>query len=120
MFIVSPALDLALDGEGTSVGATSGDDGHTASLFPGTDALHSDTDFVANWVSAKDAWRLTSTVRLLASAEQLVFLVAGAGKAEAVASILETESSLPAALVSRAASHPVWMLDAAAASALCS
>jgi 6-phosphogluconolactonase len=97
-----------------------GDDGHTASLFPGTEALDADTDFVANWVPAKDTWRLTATVPLLASAEQLIFLVAGAGKAEAVASILESESSLPAAIVSQAASDPVWMLDAAAASGLCS
>jgi 6-phosphogluconolactonase len=96
-----------------------GDDGHTASLFPDTAALDSEADFVANWVPAKDTWRLTATVPLLASAEQLIFLVAGAAKAEAVASILETESDLPAAVVSRAASEPVWMLDAAAASGLC-
>ncbi len=95
-----------------------GDDGHTASLFPGTAALDADADFVANWVPAKDTWRLTATVPLLASADQLVFLVAGSGKAEAVANIFETESQLPAAIVSRAASHPLWMLDAAAASGL--
>lgn len=96
-----------------------GDDGHTASLFPHTAALGADADFVANWVPAKDTWRLTATVPLLASAEQLIFIVAGAAKASAVAEIFETESDLPAAIVSRAAAGPVWMLDAAAASGLC-
>ena len=60
-----------------------GDDGHTASLFPGTDALDvTDRSYVANWVAAKDDWRLTATLPLLWSAQRTVFLVTGDAKAE--------------------------------------
>jgi len=96
-----------------------GDDGHTASLFPGTAALKErDRDYVANWVNDKCAWRLTATPSLLAQADQLVFLVAGEAKAPVVKEILEQDSNHPAAIVSRAADDPVWMLDRAAASCL--
>ena len=96
-----------------------GGDGHTASLFPGTVALDErDRDYVANWVNDKCAWRLTATPSLLAQADQLVFLVAGEAKAPVVKEILEQDSNHPAAIVSRAADDPVWMLDRAAASCL--
>ena len=55
-----------------------GEDGHTASLFPGTAALDvSDRWFVANWVPAKDSWRLTATLPLLHGARDIVFLASG-------------------------------------------
>ncbi len=96
-----------------------GDDGHTASLFPGTSALGETVrDYVANWVEGKDSWRLTATPALLARADRLMFLVAGKAKAKAVKEILEEDTDLPAAIVSRAAADPVWMLDRAAATQL--
>ena len=56
-----------------------GDDGHTASLFPGTEALTIERSaYVANWVPALSTWRLTATASLLTSARHVVFLVAGA------------------------------------------
>ena len=98
-----------------------GDDGHTASLFPGTAALgEHDRDYVANWVDDKRGWRLTATPPLLARADRLVFLVAGESKASVVADILDRNSHHPAALVGRAAADPIWMLDRAAASQLSS
>lgn len=96
-----------------------GDDGHTASLFPGTSALvEYDRDYVANWVEDKDTWRLTATPGLLAQADRLMFLVAGETKAKVVKEILEQDADHPAAVVSRTAADPVWMLDRAAASQL--
>ncbi len=96
-----------------------GDDGHTASLFPATAALaESNRDYVANWVDDKDTWRLTATPHLLARADPLVFLVAGETKAAVVEEILQGDANNPAAVVSRAADNPIWMLDEAAASRL--
>ena len=96
-----------------------GNDGHTASLFPGTSALaENQRDYVANWVEDKHTWRLTATPPLLARADRLMFLVAGKAKAKVVEEILEQEGDLPAAIVSRAAADPVWMLDRAAATLL--
>ena len=96
-----------------------GDDGHTASLFPGTKALEEqDRYYVANWVDDLSTWRLTATLPLLARADQLIFLVAGEDKAQVVAQILEQKSNHPAATVGRASVDTVWMLDRAAASCL--
>jgi 6-phosphogluconolactonase len=93
-----------------------GPDGHTASLFPGTEALDIDRrGYTATWVPAFNTWRLTATVPLLASAEHVVFLVAGASKADAVRSILVDDEPLPAGLVSREVRDVTWMLDADAA-----
>lgn len=96
-----------------------GDDGHTASLFPGTDALEiTDRTYAANWVTAKNTWRLTATLPLLWSAELLIFIVTGEGKAGMVARILERGEKLPAQLVASGAQNVTWMLDEAAASEL--
>jgi 6-phosphogluconolactonase len=95
-----------------------GDDGHTASLFPGTEALGvSDRSYVANWVEAKNDWRLTATLPLLWSAAQVVFLVTGSAKAAVVAEVL-AGADYPAGRVGRGAQATTWLLDAAAASAI--
>ncbi len=96
-----------------------GDDGHTASLFPGDAALEeTERSYVATWVAAKEAWRLTATVPLLTSARRVMFLVTGSGKAEAVAAILRDAEPLPARRVAEAAEDVTWFLDAAAAAQL--
>ncbi len=93
-----------------------GEDGHTASLFPGTAALDErKRRFVANWVPAQEAWRLTATLPLLWEADRLAFLVAGEGKAAAVAAVLAGGSGLPAEEVTRGARAVTWFLDRAAA-----
>ncbi len=95
-----------------------GDDGHTASLFPGSSALEEDERwFVATDVAGK-GWRLTATLGLLARARRTLFLVTGEHKAEVVAEIMSGGSDLPAAVVARHSRDPVWLLDRAAASRL--
>ena len=96
-----------------------GDDGHTASLFPGTEALlEEEALFVPNWVASKESWRLTATVPLLAASEHLAFLVSGQAKAGVLAEIMRGDSGLPAEVVASAAKDVTWFLDAAAASQL--
>lgn len=96
-----------------------GDDGHTASLFPGTDALDEDDRlYVANWVPDKEMWRLSATFRLLHHASKVVFLVTGESKAEVVAQILEGEVDYPARRVMEGAADVTWFLDDGAASLL--
>ncbi|MBU1227221.1 MAG: 6-phosphogluconolactonase [Actinobacteria bacterium] len=93
-----------------------GEDGHTASLFPGTDALDvTDRDYLAHWVPQQEAWRLTATLPLLMRARRTMFLVSGARKAQIVADVLEGDSDHPAAIVSRGSKDAVWLLDREAA-----
>jgi 6-phosphogluconolactonase len=71
-------FDLVLLGIGT--------DGHTASLFPGTQALDEKERWaVANHVPQLDSWRLTLTLPALNSARRVVFLVTGEEKARVIA-----------------------------------
>ena len=96
-----------------------GDDGHAASLFPGTDALDIDRPgYVANWVPALNTWRLTATAGLLTSTKHLIFLVAGASKAQVLKRILIDGEPLPAGVVAEGASDVTWLLDREAAGEL--
>lgn len=97
-----------------------GNDGHTASLFPDTPALGmNDRDYVAQFVAAKESWRLTATPRLLHGARHLVFLVSGAGKADALRQILDgSDPPLPARLVADGAADVTWLVDESAAAQL--
>lgn len=95
-----------------------GEDGHTASLFPGGRALEArHRGFVADEIPGKGG-RLTATLPLLASARRTMFIVSGHHKAAIVAEILEGHPDLPAALVSERARDPVWLLDREAATGL--
>lgn len=96
-----------------------GEDGHTASLFPGSDALDADADrdFVATEVPGK-GWRLTATLGLLTRSRRILFLAAGESKAEVVAEILGGDSDLPAALITGRARDVAWLIDRDAASML--
>lgn len=96
-----------------------GTDGHTASLFPGTDAVDvMDRDFVANWVPQLESWRFTATMPLLQRARRTMFLVSGAHKAQIVADVLEGDGDYPAAWISRESKDAVWLIDRAAAGRL--
>jgi 6-phosphogluconolactonase len=67
-----PRLNLVLLGMG--------DDGHTASLFPGTDALkETDAWVTANWVEKFQTYRITLTAPAINHAANVIFLVAGSG-----------------------------------------
>lgn len=92
-----------------------GDDGHTASLFPGSPALEAvDRDYVAADVPGH-GMRLTATLGMLARARHTLFLVSGAHKAEILAAILGGGSDLPAARVAREAADVLWLVDRDAA-----
>lgn len=96
-----------------------GDDGHTASLFPGTEALDvAEPGYVANWVDGFGTWRLTATAPLLQAAEHLLYLVSGAAKAPVMRSILVDEEPFPARLVAEDSDDVSWLLDAEAAAEL--
>ncbi len=96
-----------------------GDDGHTASLFPGTTALDaSGRDYVATWVETKNSWRLTVTLDFISRVDHVMFLVTGAAKAARVAEVLQTDSDLPAARATRVAPQVTWFLDEHAAARL--
>jgi 6-phosphogluconolactonase len=99
-----------------------GDDSHTASLFPHTPAIHErEKIVVANPVPALQTTRLTFTPPLLNATRQVVFLVAGAGKAQRLKEVLEgpeQPDELPSQVVRPEAGELIWLVDRAAASAL--
>ena len=110
-----PTLDLVLLGLG--------EDGHTASLFPGSPALQDNRSLIAVTQSPKDPpTRLTMTLGVINQASVILFLVVGAGKAGVVRAILnpttEAERQLPASLVAPENGRLIWHLDRAAASEL--
>jgi 6-phosphogluconolactonase len=91
-----------------------GADGHTASLFPGTAALEERKRLVlSTWVPSLEAWRMTLTYPVLNAAREAMFVVTGADKADAVASVRSGSMERPAARVR--ADRTLWLVDAAAA-----
>jgi|FLYL01.1.fsa_nt_gi 6-phosphogluconolactonase len=98
-----------------------GEDGHTASLFPDTDALHAPPDrwYVANWIPQLDTWRLTATPTLIRRSHRIIVLVTGSAKAELVAEVLEGDPSrYPIGVVAETDGDTLWLLDDAAAARL--
>ncbi len=93
-----------------------GDDGHTASLFPGSPALDEQRAWVvpARTTNAPAPIRVTLTYPALASTHAVVFLAAGAGKHAMVRRVLDGDRSLPAARV-EPVGGTLWILDEAAA-----
>ena len=72
-----------------------GEDGHIASLFPGTTALNADEKgFVQNEVNILTRWRVTSTFELLKNVEHVYLLVTGDNKKEIIKKIGK-ENDLP-------------------------
>lgn len=96
-----------------------GEDGHTASLFPGTEAP-TVRDRAVTIGRGKGLERITLTAPVLSAARQVIFLVSGEGKREALARLLDPQESgerTPARLVQPR--HPVLVLaDRAAAEGL--
>jgi 6-phosphogluconolactonase len=109
-----PRFDLILLGMG--------DDGHTASLFPDTPATRKERRLVMPTEAPAQARpavpRLTLTYAVLNAAANVMFLVAGAGKAAAVQAVLseaEPDRDLPARRVQPVNGQLTWLLDRAAA-----
>ena len=109
-----PRFDLILLGLGS--------DSHTASLFPHTAALRETEKLaVANWVEKLNDFRLTITFPVINNASNVIFLVAGAEKVQAVTNVLEgpfDPDDFPAQRVRPENGILYWLLDKAAASSL--
>jgi 6-phosphogluconolactonase len=96
-----------------------GDDGHTASLFPRTEALHEARQWcVANFVPRKQQWRLATTPPFLNTSNEVLILVTGTEKSERIAQVLEgpyVPDELPIQMIQPASGRLAWIMDAAAA-----
>jgi 6-phosphogluconolactonase len=112
--VATPRFDLICLGMG--------DNGHTASLFPGTAALREQARWVLpQYVEVMHSWRLTLTVPLINAARHVVFLVEGAAKAETLWRVLQgpfESDVLPAQLIQPIDGQLHWVVDASAAARL--
>jgi 6-phosphogluconolactonase len=107
-------LDLVLLGMG--------DNGHTASLFPGQPAVHEQSrSVVAEYIVEVGMWRITLTPIAINAARHVVFLVSGAGKAGRLYEVLQgpyDPDRSPAQVIKPADGELVWLVDRAAAALL--
>lgn len=105
-----PAFDVVILGMG--------DNGHTASLFPGMTLIEEKTAGVkAEFIPEVEMWRVTMTAPLINQAHSVHFLVTGAGKANMLRRVLHepyTPQLYPAQLVQPHNGILHWWLDAAA------
>lgn len=96
-----------------------GDDGHTASLFPGHAAVREQVRWVvAEEIAEQVMWRVTVTPPLLNAAREVIFLVSGAAKADILRSVLappRDPDSLPAQVIHPSSGRLDWLVDEAAA-----
>lgn len=99
-----------------------GDDGHTASLFPHTDAINDMIRIaVANHVPQKDTWRVTLTWPVINQARDVFFLIAGSDKAGPLREMLLGEynpDELPSQLIRPTNGRLLMLLDREAAALL--
>jgi 6-phosphogluconolactonase len=109
-----PRFDLILLGMGP--------DGHAASLFPESKAVHERSRLVvANWVEKFRTDRLTLTLPVLNQASTVMFVVSGQDKAAALKEVLEGSQPpdlYPSKLVRPTNGHLIWLVDQGAASGL--
>jgi 6-phosphogluconolactonase len=110
-----PRFDLVLLGVG--------DDGHTASLFPDSDALRETRRLVvAPYIEKLRSYRITLTLPVLNHAANVFFLVAGEGKAAVLREVLEprpgSKKQLPAQRIDPQNGKVLWFVDRAAAASL--
>ncbi len=105
-----PVFDLILLGLG--------DDGHVASLFPGTDILSvTDKRAAAVWVESKNTWRISITMPTINSAHNVWLLVTGDSKCDIVDTVFKYPSitrPLPVEML-KPQTGVTWYLDEAAA-----
>ncbi|MGP6159371.1 MAG: 6-phosphogluconolactonase [Vulcanimicrobiaceae bacterium] len=110
----APVLDLVMLGMGP--------DGHTASLFPGTDPLLDDEALVrAPYVEKFSTYRLSLTPRVINAARNVAIAAAGKAKAEALRDVLEGPHDpirRPIQVVQPTSGTLTWLLDRAAVTLL--
>jgi 6-phosphogluconolactonase len=99
-----------------------GDNGHTASLFPGLAVVtEANRTVMALYVEVVGMWRLTLTPPIINAARRVVFLADGPGKAEVLDRVLQGPRQpmvLPAQVVRPTERPALWLIDAAAAARL--
>jgi 6-phosphogluconolactonase len=109
-----PRFDLALLGMG--------EDGHTASLFPGSEVnVSTPTLAVTAQYQNRPANRVTLTPLVFNSARRIVFLVSGESKGQTLANVLYggyDPEQLPAQRIRPTDGELIWMVDQSAASKL--
>ena len=109
-----PGFDLILLGMG--------DDGHTASLFPFTEALNETEKIaVANYVEKLQTTRLTLTFPAINNAANIIFLVSGANKAEILREVLEGDfqtKKFPSQKINPENGNVFWLIETNAAQKL--
>jgi len=110
-----PAFDLIFLGLG--------EEGHTASIFPGSEVLSETERLVAApFVEKLNSYRITLTLPVLNNGKSVVFLVTGASKAEILREVIKTDKKpdlCPAQAISPTNGAVSWLVDKAAAR-LCS
>ena len=109
-----PTFDLVLLGMG--------DDGHTLSLFPGKPVVHETHKWVtAYFLREQNMFRITLTAPVVNRAHKVAFLVAGAGKANALKEVIEGDfrpDTYPSQLIDPEEGEVYWFLDRDAAAML--
>ncbi len=97
-----------------------GEDGHTASLFPGTEGLKVKNRLViANYIPQKNTWRMTLTFECINAASHIAIYVLGKSKQEMVKQTLTSQEGLyPIEHIGTEQHKALWILDDAAASLL--
>src|SRR5580698_6376419 len=110
----TPTFDLVLLGMG--------DDGHTASLFPHTEALNEMSHIVVpNHVPQKDTWRITLTWPVINQGREVAFLIEGAGKTQVLHDVFlgpYQPDTYPSQIIRPASGRLTLLLDSAAAAKL--
>lgn len=109
-----PSFDLILLGLG--------ENGHTASLFPGTDLVFENKRLVKElYVTDQNMFRITMTPLLINKAHNIIFLVEGKNKAEILNKVLngpQQQDKFPAQVIKAANGNLYWFVDQKAAALL--
>jgi 6-phosphogluconolactonase len=91
-----------------------GEDGHTASLFPGTAGVEETTRrVIANFVPKFNSWRLTFTFPLINQARHICFLVDATKHKELIERVIAGDPTFPASRVNPSAGGLTWILGQA-------
>ena len=113
---------LGLEGSFDLILLGMGDDGHTASLFPGTEVLQETSKWVdAYYLKAQEMYRITLTAPLINQAYRIAFIAYGQNKAHALKEVLQGERNIqlyPAQLIRPTQGEANWFVDEAAAALL--